>query len=276
MIDAINGDPVKAETAHTEARAADLKAVRPYGDTLDDGMVQVSFTLPVPAGEEAAEAARRVARLMNLEDPKVVHMADLRVGYTFFVVYGALREAVDFTSIEVPKVDAEYMDFDEVNRFIEQKIGRRIVVVGACIETDAHTVGIDAILNMKGFAGDYGLERYPWFRAINMGAQVPAEDLLARAKAENADAILVSQVVTQKNIHIANLTRLIDLMEAEGVRGRFIAVVGGPRLSHEFAVELGYDAGFGAGTVPSQVASYLAQRVYEREKKRQEMADSGK
>lgn len=253
--------------AQVRARAVDPRTVRPYGDTLDDGMVQVSFTLPVPAGPEAEEAARRVAGLMRLEDPKVVQMTDLRVGYTFFVVYGALRQAIDFTGVKVAKVDAEFMGFDEVNKFIAEKIGRRIVVVGACIESDAHTVGIDAILNMKGFAGDYGLERYPWFRATNLGAQVPAEDLLARAKAENADAILVSQVVTQKNIHIANLTRLIDMMEAEEVRGRFLAVVGGPRLSHEFAVELGYDAGFGAGTVPSQVASFIAQRVYERQMK---------
>src|SRR3712207_8490286 len=49
------------------------------------------------------------------------------------------------------------------------KVGRRIVVFGACTGTDTHTVGIDAILNMKGYAGDYGLERYPGFEAYNLG-----------------------------------------------------------------------------------------------------------
>ena len=39
-------------------------------------------------------------------------------------------------------------------------LGRKLVVVGACIGTDAHTVGIDAILNIKGFAGEKGLEYY--------------------------------------------------------------------------------------------------------------------
>jgi len=52
-------------------------------------------------------------------------------------------------------------------------------VVGAAIESDAHTVGIDAILNMKGFAGNYGLERHPQMDVLNMGSQVPCEQLLS-------------------------------------------------------------------------------------------------
>ena len=35
----------------------DLTKVKPYGDTMNDGKVQLSFTLPVPAGPEAVEAA---------------------------------------------------------------------------------------------------------------------------------------------------------------------------------------------------------------------------
>ncbi len=242
----------------------DLTRLKPYGDTMNDGMVQVSFTLPVPLTPEAQEAARLLALQMGLEEPRVVESRELGMGFSFFVLYGACRHTVDFTGIKVAKVDVEAMDMDEVNRFVREKIGRRITVVGACIETDAHTVGIDAILNMKGFAGEYGLERYPEFRVINMGAQVPGEDLVARAITEKADAILVSQVVTQKNIHVTNLTRLVDLLEAEGVRDRVILVVGGPRISHELATELGYDAGFGRGTVPGEVASFLARTLLRR------------
>ena len=35
--------------------------IRPYGDTLDDGAVQLSFTLPVPFGHRGREAARLFA-----------------------------------------------------------------------------------------------------------------------------------------------------------------------------------------------------------------------
>jgi beta-lysine 5,6-aminomutase beta subunit len=138
------------------------------------------------------------------------------------------------------------------------------VVVGAAIETDAHTVGIDAIMNMKGFAGDYGLERYPWIEAVNLGAQVPCERLLREAQERSADAILVSQVVTQKQVHARQLTKLVDLLEAEGVRDRYLLVCGGPRLSNTFAKELGYDAGFGPGSTPSTVAGWIAQELIAR------------
>ena len=88
----------------------------------------------------------------------------------------------------------------------QKQLRRKLVVVGACIGTDAHTVGIDAILNIKGFAGEKGLEYYREIRVVNLGAQVLVPDLVARARAEKADAVLVSQVVTQKDAHIHNTT----------------------------------------------------------------------
>ncbi len=41
-------------------RTLDLAKVKPYGDTMNDGKIQLSFTLPVPIGAEAEEAAGRV------------------------------------------------------------------------------------------------------------------------------------------------------------------------------------------------------------------------
>ena len=76
----------------------------------------------------------------------------------------------------------------------------------------------------------------------------------------------MSQIVTQKNIHVQNLTKMIELLEAEGVRERFVLVVGGPRINNAFAKELGYDAGFGLRTTPVEVASFLAQEVARRAK----------
>lgn len=243
---------------------ADFKRVKPYGDTLNDGMVQLSFTLPVPCGEEAREAARRLAAKMGLEESQVYHMADLGEGFTYFIVYGKCVHTVDYTDIRVPRVDAPVMDFYRINRFIRERIGRKVVVLGACTGTDAHTVGIDAIMNMKGYKGEYGLERYPEIEAHNLGSQVPNELLVAKALELNADALLVSQVVTQKGVHIANLTQLAELVEAEGLRDRLILICGGPRIHHELALELGYDAGFGPGTLPPQVASFIVQELARR------------
>ncbi len=242
----------------------DYTKVKTYGDTLNDGAIQVSFTLPVPAGDEAREAARQIALKMGLEAPAVSEMADLGAGFSFFVLYGKCTHAVDYTAIKIPKREQEVLSFKEINALIKEEIGCKVVVVAACTGSDAHTVGIDAIVNMKGYAGEYGLERYPEIDAYNLGSQVPNADLLARAVELNADAVLVSQVVTQKNIHLENLTELVELSEAEGLRDRVLLICGGPRISHELAIELGYDAGFGPGTLPNHVGSYIAAELVRR------------
>ncbi len=95
----------------------------------------------------------------------------------------------------------------EVNAAIKKRLRRPLVVVGACIGTDAHTVGIDAILNIKGFAGEKGLEYYSEIEVVNLGAQVSVPELVAAAGAVKADAVLVSQVVTQRDAHLHNTRR---------------------------------------------------------------------
>lgn len=230
--------------------------IKPYGDTLDDGRVQLSFTLPRPLDDNTKEAARQLALQMGLDEPSVVHSEAMGPRFSFYVVYGQCRHRVDLGSIKVAKPEFEVLDKEAINEKIARLLQRKMVVIGACIETDAHTVGIDAIMNMKGFNGHKGLESYHEIRAINMGAQVDSEVLVSRAIEERADVILVSQVVTQKNIHLDNLTRLSDILEAEGLRQRVILVVGGPRISHELAKELGYDAGFGPGCYAENVASF--------------------
>ncbi|HKL13888.1 MAG TPA: OAM dimerization domain-containing protein [Halanaerobiales bacterium] len=237
--------------------------IKAYGDTYNDGKIQLSFTLPVQKGVEAEEAARVYCAKMGLKEVEVVDMKDLREGFTFFVVYAIADVFVNLDKINVAKIETEEMSYYEINDYIKEKIGKPLTVVGACTGSDAHTVGLDAILNMKGYAGEYGLERYPQFNTYNMGSQVPNEKLIEKAVKEKTDAILVSQVVTQKNVHIKNLTEFVEILEAEGLRDDFILVLGGPRISHELALELGFDAGFGSGTKPNQVASYIAQKVYQ-------------
>ncbi len=242
----------------------DLTHLKPYGDTMNDGKVQLSFTLPVPDSEVAVEAARQLAIKMGLIEPTVTHHASLDSNYSFFIVYGNLSHAIDYTQLHVDSVDVNVMTMEETDFFIQQNLGRKIRVIGASTGTDAHTVGIDAILNMKGYAGHYGLERYKMIEAINLGSQVSNEDFIRKAVEFDADVLLVSQTVTQKNIHIQNLTELVELLEAENLRMRFLLLIGGPRISHELAKELGCDAGFGPGKYADDVASFICEELVAR------------
>ena len=80
--------------------------VRPYGDTTGDGRVQVSFTLPVPFGDEAERAraegaALQLAGKMGLDPAMVVHAKGMGPDFTFFIVYGRVSHLVDLSAITV-------------------------------------------------------------------------------------------------------------------------------------------------------------------------------
>lgn len=253
---------------HPSVKPVDLTKVSPYGDAMNDGRMQLSFTLPVEPSPEARETAEELLRKMGFSDIKVVAMEKPSEGFSFFVAYAVTKHVVDFTKIKVLKVETNFKSFDEINELISKRVGRKLIVLGATTGYDSHTVGIDAIFNMKGFKGDYGLERYPWFDARNLGAQVLNEDLLKIAEETKADAILVSQLVTEKDSHIVNLKNLIRDSELKKLREKFIFVCGGPRMTHPIALECGFDAGFGPGTLPSHVASYIVDEFLRRQGKK--------
>ncbi len=255
--------------AGTPARKVDLAHVKPYADQLGDGIVQLSFTLPVPYGLAARRAALELGAKMGLQQPEVVHYEGLTDGYTYFVMYGHCTHTVDYATLQGEGFEIEYMNEEQIEDYAREHVGRPIVVVGASTGTDTHSVGIDAMLNLKGFHGHKGLEGYSAFQAHNLGSQVTNGTLVAKAIELDADAILVSQTVTQQNLHIHNLTELVEILEAEGRRRRTILACGGPRVSNELAKELGYDAGFSKGTYPHHLATFLVRELAAR------LAESG-
>ncbi|MFI5907795.1 OAM dimerization domain-containing protein [Dactylosporangium sp. NPDC051541] len=236
--------------------------VRPYGDTTGDGMVQVSFTLPLPASKRAEGAAVQLAGKMGIDPAMVVHARPIGAGHTFFVVYGRVGHLVEPGKVVVAERDFPLLSAKDVNAAVRGRLRRKLVVVGACIGTDAHTVGIDAILNVKGIAGEKGLEYYRELRVVNLGAQVTVPELVEAAAVERADAVLVSQVVTQRDAHLHNVRAMsAAFREAFPAARRPLLVAGGPRFDELMAAELGVDRIFGRGTTPREVASYLASTI---------------
>src|SRR5690349_4219369 len=94
--------------------------VRPYGDTTGDGMVQLSFTLPVPADKRAEGAARQLAAKMGMDPAMVVHTRAIGDGFTFFVVYGRVSHLVDLDRVEVMERDFPLLGPKEINARIRR------------------------------------------------------------------------------------------------------------------------------------------------------------
>ena len=91
-----------------------------------------------------------------------------------------------------------------------------------------------------------------------MGAQVSVPELVEEARARKADAVLVSQVVTQRDAHLHNTREMSAAFRESYPAGRRpLLVVGGPRFDETMAADLGVDRIFGRGTTPREVASYL-------------------
>jgi beta-lysine 5,6-aminomutase beta subunit len=229
-------------------------------------MVQLSFTLPLCGEGEQAKAAEgaalQLANKMGMHPALVVHVKPMGPEFTFFVVYGRVNHLVDTSKVQVVERDYPLLSPKEVNLAIRRQLRRRMVVVGACIGNDAHTVGIDAIMNIKGFAGEKGLEYYRELKVVNLGAQVAVPQLVGRAVEEKADAVLVSQVVTQRDAHIVNTKEMsAAFREAYPSDRQPVLVVGGPRFDETMAEELGVDRVFVRGTTPGEVASFLVSRL---------------
>ena len=225
-------------------------------------MVQLSFTLPMPHDKTAEGAAQQLANKMGMDPALVVHAKPMGPDFTFFVVYGRVNHLVDPSQVVVVERDYPLLTPKEVNATVKRALRRRMVVVGGCIGTDAHTVGIDAILNIKGFAGEKGLEYYRELKVVNLGAQVAVPQLVERAIEEKADAVLVSQVVTQRDAHLLNTREMsAAFREAFPAERRPLLVVGGPRFDEAMADDLGVDRVFGRGTTPGEVASFMVHRI---------------
>jgi beta-lysine 5,6-aminomutase beta subunit len=250
--------PVVAEEVAGPSHPTLGGVVRPYGDATGDGMIQLSFTLPVANDKRAEGAALQLAAKLGLDPVLVVHRKAMGPDFTFFVVYGRTHHLVELDKVSVVERDYELLSPKEVTARIKAHLRRPLVVVGACIGTDAHTVGIDAILNVKGWAGEKGLEAYSEVTVHNLGSQVSIPDLVAAAQDHRADAVLVSQVVTQRDAHVQNISQMsAAFREAYPAGSRPLLVIGGPRFDESWTERLGVDHIFGRGTTPNEVASYL-------------------
>lgn len=242
-----------------------LRQVMPYGDLLNDGAMQLSFTFPVPSGDQAREAAKKYVEKLGFKNVLVAHTESMGENLCYFVVYAQATQTIDYTKVKVPRAHFEKMDYDQIQAYAQKHFKKRLVVVGATTGTDAHTLGLDAIMNMKGYLGDFGLERYDCFHAYNLRSQVSHEELIKKAVQLHADVLLVSKVVTQRDRHLDELKELAKEIKAESrLSKKLITIAGGPRLDHAQAAKLGYDAGFGQGTLPSEVASFIVQEYARR------------
>ena len=112
-------------------KTLDLTNIKPYGDTMNDGKVQLSFTLPIPNNEKGVETAIQLAKKMGLADAAVAYSESLDKEFSFYVLYGSSSYSINYNEITVEALEIDTMDMHQCEDYIAKNIKKEIVIVGA-------------------------------------------------------------------------------------------------------------------------------------------------
>lgn len=235
------------------ARSADW--LMPEVEWAGDGMINIQVFFPTDV-RTAEAAALAMANRFGLTDCEVIHRQVMQPAEgTYLEVKGRVPFMVDPATLVIPEVVPLLSE-----EAIRQDIAARpLKVVAATIGEDEHSVGMREIIDIK----HGGLEGFG-VKCFYLGTSVPVQKVIDAAIEIDADAILVSTIITHADVHRLNMRRLHELCIEKGVRDKLLLVGGGTQVTNEIAVECGLDAGFGRGTKGHHVASFL---VRERNKR---------
>ncbi|MTI61353.1 MAG: LuxR family transcriptional regulator [Firmicutes bacterium] len=231
--------------------------IKPEVEWAGDGWVNITLFLPIEK-RIAEVAALEIAKKMGLKNSEVIHTQVMQLAEgTLLEVKGRVDFSVDVDKLEIPEVE-ENLSEEEIRSEIKQK---PMKVVAATVGNDEHSVGMREIIDIK----HGGIEGFG-FRCKYLGTSVPINKVVDAAIEIDADAILISTIITHNDIHRINMKKLHDLCIEKGIKDDVILVSGGTQVNNDIAVQSGMDAGFGSGTHGIDVASFLVKERRVREK----------
>ena len=101
-------------------------------------------------------------------------------------------------------------------------------VIGT-VKGDLHDIGKNLVVMMFKGAG---------FEVTDLGVDVAPETFVAKAEEIGADVIGMSALLTTT---MQNMKETIDVLNAQGIRDKYIVMVGGAPINDSFAAEIGAD-----------------------------------
>ncbi|NPV43621.1 MAG: LuxR family transcriptional regulator [Firmicutes bacterium] len=228
--------------------------IKPEVEWCGDGIISMNIFLP--AEERTAEfAALEIAKKMGLEDVEVIHKQVMHPAEgTYVEVKGRVTFTIDPKTLKIPEAE-EVLSEEEIREYLNKN---RVKVVAATVGEDEHSVGMREIIDIK----HGGLEKFG-FECHYLGTSVPVGKVVDAAIELDADAVLISTIITHADIHRINMQKLTNLCIEKGIRDKVILIGGGTQVTNEIAVESGLDAGFGRGTKGIHVASFLVKKLKE-------------
>jgi methanogenic corrinoid protein MtbC1 len=125
------------------------------------------------------------------------------------------------------------------------KMGTKIVIIGT-VQSDIHSIGKDIVAMLLKANG---------FKVVDLGVDVPCESFPRQAKANSADIIALSSLLTTTMPFQREVIQILDQMKE---RGSYKVLIGGGPVSGGYAEEIGAD-GYGKDAVEAvEVAKRLS------------------
>lgn len=113
----------------------------------------------------------------------------------------------------------------------ERRTGGKTVVIGT-VQSDIHSIGKDIVAMLLKANG---------FKIVDLGVDVPSEQFVAQAKAESADIIALSSLLTTT---MPFQREVIEILGQMGERDKYKVLIGGGPVTGGYAQEIGSD-GYG-------------------------------
>lgn len=132
-----------------------------------------------------------------------------------------------FMAGEAMKAAVKVLEPEMAKQGIKRKMLGTVVL--GTIEGDIHDIGKTLVGTMLSASG---------FRVIDLGVDVPAVTLVERARAENADIIGVSSLLTTTMVR---QRAVVEVLEDMGLRSTIKVMVGGAPVTRDWVEEIGAD-----------------------------------
>ncbi|MEG0568969.1 MAG: OAM dimerization domain-containing protein, partial [Erysipelotrichales bacterium] len=240
------------------AKYRDTNLLAPEVEWMGDGIIAIDLFYPT-SKMIAQAAALETGHRMGLEDVEVIHTEVLHPSEGTRVQFkGKVTFDIDIDTLHIPE-EPEMMSDEEISAFIEK---HPVKVVAGTIGEDEHSVGLREIIDIK----HGGIERFG-ITYEYMGTSVPIEKMVDAAIELNAQAILISTIISHDDIHYKNIKKLCDYATEKGVRDKLVILAGGTQVTPEIAIQNGVDAAFGRGTKGVHVATAIVKALEEKEGK---------
>lgn len=126
--------------------------------------------------------------------------------------------------------DAMYAGLEVLKPHLKNSGESKGKIVIGVVEGDTHDIGKNIVKMMLETAG---------YELIDLGRDVPPGKFVAAAKDRQAKMIAAATLMSTT---MDGMGRIVQLLEAEGIRSEFKVIVGGGPVSAAFAEKIGADA----------------------------------